>query len=123
MRELYRNGVLFTPDHRLLEIYQENEKLIAVLRNEYTDAEEEREVDQIVVEHGTLPMAELYFSLKPHSVNRGEFDSETLATEDRVVDVIHNPDAGFRLYRVGDAVTSRNIYAAIYDSLRLCHDL
>ena len=34
-----------------------------------------------------------------------------------------NPDGRYRLYRVGDAVASRNIHAAIFDSLRLCKDL
>ena len=31
-----------------------------------------------------------------------------------------NPDGRYQLFRVGDAVASRNIHAAIYDSLRLC---
>ena len=31
-----------------------------------------------------------------------------------------NPDGTYQLFRVGDAVASRNIHAAIYDSLRLC---
>ena len=34
-----------------------------------------------------------------------------------------NPDGTYLLYRVGDAVSSRNIHAAIYDSLRLCKSL
>ena len=34
-----------------------------------------------------------------------------------------NPEGRFRLYRVGDAVASRDIHAAILDSLRLCHRL
>ena len=33
-----------------------------------------------------------------------------------------NPDGRYQLFRVGDAVASRNIHAAIYDSLRLCKD-
>ena len=37
--------------------------------------------------------------------------------------VATNPDGHFQLFRVGDAVSSRNIHAAIYDSLRLCKDL
>jgi hypothetical protein len=28
--------------------------------------------------------------------------------------------AGYQLFRIGDAVASRNIHAAIYDALRLC---
>ena len=34
-----------------------------------------------------------------------------------------NPAGRYQLFRVGDAVASRNIHAAIYDSLRLCKDL
>ncbi len=29
-----------------------------------------------------------------------------------------NPDGAFVLYRIGDAVQSRNIHAAVYDGLR-----
>ena len=31
--------------------------------------------------------------------------------------------AGFRLYRIGDAVAARNTHAAIYDALRLMKDV
>ena len=34
-----------------------------------------------------------------------------------------NPDGPFQLFRIGDAVASRNIHAAIYDALRLGKDL
>ena len=34
--------------------------------------------------------------------------------------VSSNPDGRFQLFRIGDAVASRNIHAAIYDALRLC---
>ena len=37
--------------------------------------------------------------------------------------IASNPDGEFMLFRVGDAVASRNIHAAIYDSLRLCKEL
>ena len=33
---------------------------------------------------------------------------------------MRNRDGRFQLFRVGDAVSSRNIHAALYDSLRLC---
>ena len=33
-----------------------------------------------------------------------------------------NPDGGFNLVRIGDAVASRNIHAALYDALRVCKD-
>ena len=31
-----------------------------------------------------------------------------------------NPEAASMLFRIGDAVASRNIHAAIYDALRYC---
>jgi hypothetical protein len=37
--------------------------------------------------------------------------------------VVRNPKGRYALFRIGDAVSSRNIHAAIYDALRLCKDL
>ena len=34
-----------------------------------------------------------------------------------------NPDGAFQLFRIGDAVSGRNIHAAVYDALRLVKDL
>ena len=55
------------------------------------------------------------------SRNHGEIDQAALLSG-RPQDLTHNADGAFQLFRVGDAVTSRNIHAAIYDSLRLCKD-
>ena len=71
LRDLYKHKAVITPDTRLTEVYQEGNKLIAVLLNEYSDEEEERVVDQVVIEHGTLPNDELYFQLRPASKNLG----------------------------------------------------
>ena len=38
-------------------------------------------------------------------------------------EIVTNPAGGYLLYRIGDAVSSRNIHAAIYDALRLCKSL
>ncbi|MDX1432769.1 MAG: hypothetical protein R3286_10010 [Gammaproteobacteria bacterium] len=43
--------------------------------------------------------------------------------EGRPQPVTRNRDGRFQLFRVGDAVASRNIHAPIYDSLRRCKDL
>jgi hypothetical protein len=34
-----------------------------------------------------------------------------------------NPEGRFQLFRIGDAVASRNIHAAIFDGLRFAKDL
>ncbi len=122
LRELYKKGVILSPDLKLKEVYREGNRLVAVLENEYTQEEEERLVEQIVAEHGTLPEDTLYFELKPHSSNLGAVDYPALVAG-RPQDQVRNPAGRFQLFRVGDAIASRNIHAAIYDSLRLCKDL
>jgi N-methyl-L-proline demethylase len=82
------------------------------------DEEEERTVDQVVCEVGTLPNDELYFGLKPHSRNLGEIDLDALA-EDKLRLIESNPEGRFQLFRVGDAVLGRNVHAAIYESARI----
>ena len=42
---------------------------------------------------------------------------------DRYFKINKNDKGDYFLYRVGDAVSSRNIHAAIYDSLRICKDI
>ncbi|MDH3380782.1 MAG: NADH:flavin oxidoreductase [Gammaproteobacteria bacterium] len=122
LRNLYRHGVTMTTDRKLLKVSRHDNRLRAELENVYTGQREERFIDQVVVEHGTVPADELYFALKAHSCNDGVVDMQAL------IDGLPQPVGadrvdGFRLYRVGDAVASRNIHAAIYDSLRLCKDL
>ena len=119
LRELYNYGVVLTPDCRLTEIYGEGNRLVAVLRNEYNEAEEERAVDQVVVEQGTVPDDDLYFALKPRSRNLGEVNLRALIAGG-FEPIETNPAGGFQLFRIGDATAGRNIHAAIYDALRLC---
>jgi NADPH-dependent 2,4-dienoyl-CoA reductase/sulfur reductase-like enzyme len=122
MRELYGLGVRMLPDHRLTAVRREGNRLTAHLRNSYTLAHGEHRFDHVVVEHGTLPADELYHALKPGSRNRGQVDIEAL-TQGRPQPAFAEAAGGYLLYRVGDAVASRNIHAAIYDSLRLLKDL
>ena len=122
LASFYSKGVTLTPDRRLRSVEPEGNRLRAVLRNEYTDAEEARVVDQVVVEHGTLPAAELYHELAPLARNEGALDLDALIAG-RAQALASNPDGEFMLFRVGDAIASRNVHAAIYDSLRLCKEL
>ena len=122
LQALYEKGAKLSPDLRLRAVRREGNALVAELRNEYTLKMEMREVDQVVAEHGTLPRDDLYFALKPLSRNHGEVDYHALVGG-RPQAIVANPAGGFLLYRVGDAVASRNVHAAIFDSLRLCNDL
>ena len=114
----HAHGVRITINTRLLGLRRQGNRLAAVLGGDYGLRTETRIVDQVVVEHGTLPLDELYFALKQGSRNHGEVDYEALIVGGPQ-DVLRNPDGAYRLFRIGDAVSSRNIHAAIYDALRL----
>ena len=121
-RIFHRRGVRVTMNARLLSVRRRGNGLVAVLGSDYGDQQEEREVDQVVVEHGTLPLDELYEALKPGSRNGGEVDHAALLSG-RAQDVIRNAGSRYQLFRIGDAVSSRNIHAAVFDALRLAKDL
>jgi len=117
----HRAGVRITINSRLAAVHREGNKLAAVIGSDYGPGTQTRLVDQVVVEHGTLPLEDLYFALKEQSTNRGEVDYPAFIAG-RPQQIVRNPDGGFRLFRIGDAVASRNIHAAIYDALRLCKE-
>lgn len=121
-RVLQSRDVRVTVNTKLLSIRRAGNALVAVLGSEYGQRTWDREVDQVVVEHGTIPVDDLYFALLPYSTNLGEVDHESLIAGSAQT-VVRNPAGRFRLLRIGDAVTSRNIHAAIYDALRFTHDI
>ncbi len=119
LKRFYDGGAILTPDHRLMRLYREGNKLVAVLANELNGDQEEREVDQVVAERGSKPRDGVYFDLKAQSRNGGEVDLEAMVAGGPQT-IERNPDGSFMLFRVGDALSSRDIHAAIFDSLRLC---
>ncbi|MGS0743644.1 oxidoreductase [Glaciimonas sp. GG7] len=122
-RRMYAQGIIPTPNYWLDSVYAEGDKKVAVLRNEYTDIQEERVVDQVVVENGITPNDSLYWSLKPQSVNHGQTNIQKLyAAEPQPALAEPLGDGRFLLFRVGDCISMHNIHAAIFDSLRLCKD-
>jgi NADPH-dependent 2,4-dienoyl-CoA reductase/sulfur reductase-like enzyme len=108
-----------TPDHRLTAVRRTaDRRLEADLWNDYTRSTSHRVVDQVVVEHGSLPNDELYFELREGSCNGGELDLDAFIAgrpQERMVD----PAGTYRLFRVGDAVASRSIHSAIYEARRI----
>ena len=122
MRALQDKPVTFTVTYRLLSAERDGNRMKAVIGSDYlTEMRHERHFDQIVVNYGTQPLADLYFDLKSQSENLGAVDYNALiAGRPQVLD---GGPAGFRLYRIGDAVSARNTHAAIYDALRLMKDI
>ncbi len=118
MRALQARDTTFTVTWRLLSVERHGNALKATIGSDYGPVTQERLVDQVVVNHGTLPLDELYFALKPLSVNLGALDHEALVAQ-RPQTNAPNPQGQFRLWRIGDAVAARNTHAAILDALRL----
>ena len=117
-----RHDVTITLNRRLSAIARDGNGLNAVIGSDYSDLVSQRSVDQVVVEHATVPLDELYFALKDNATNQGAVDYDALiAGQPQTLN--SNPQGACRLFRIGDAVASRNIHAAIYDALRLCKDL
>lgn len=105
-----------------MSVTRDGSQLRAVVGSDYGDVTRDRMVDQVVVNHGTRPLDDLYFELKPASRNLGEVDYDDLA-KGKPQAVATNPEGQFRLFRIGDAVSARNTHAAIYDALRLLKDI
>ena len=118
MRAFHEKGVRITINTRLLSVIRDGNALVAELSSDFAPGwRDRREVDQVIVEHGTLPLDELYFELKPLSRNQGAVDYERLVSGGPIFPET-NADGTFVLFRIGDAVASRNIHAAIYDGIR-----
>jgi 2,4-dienoyl-CoA reductase-like NADH-dependent reductase (Old Yellow Enzyme family) len=123
MEKLTRAGARITTMTRVRALERAGNRIKATLWSPYTMADSgERVVDQVIVENATEPLADLYFALKEESGNRGEIDYDALIAG-RPQAIRGNPNGKFQLFRIGDAVASRNIHAAIYDALRLVKDL
>jgi len=118
LRAFSEFGVDVTLNLRLERVRRDGNRLVATFLDEYGRRRVERTADQIVVDHGATPVDDLYFALKPGSRNLGEVDQKALiaALAQRAV---RNPEGAYQLFRIGDAVASRNIHAAVYDALRL----
>jgi N-methyl-L-proline demethylase len=122
MRALQKLDVTFTVTYRLEAVRRDGNELVAIIGSDYDSVRKERRFDQIVVNHGTIPMDDLYFQLKPLSRNLGAVDYDALIAG-RAQKTESNSNGKFQLFRIGDAVSARNTHAAIYDALRLAKDL
>lgn len=122
MRSLQRMDVTFTVSYRLTSVERDGTQLLAQLGSDYGGVNKTRRVDQVVVNHGTRPLDELYFELKPLSSNQGAVDYSALLSGQTQPTPSH-AHGGFQLFRIGDAVAARNIHAAVFDALRLVKNL
>ena len=107
---------------RIQKINKRDNRLLITVGSDYSDKIETLETSQVIIEHGTKPLDQLYFDLKDNSYNLGSVDYNSLI-KGTFKEMKKNIQGSYFLYRVGDAVSSRNIHAAIYDSLRICKNI
>ncbi len=115
LRALQPRDVRLTMPWRVASVARAGNRLRVELTSDYGDARQSREIDQLVVNAGTTALDELYWALRPASSNRGEVDYEALLAGRAQPACV----GAFALYRIGDAIASRNIHAAILDAHRL----
>jgi 2,4-dienoyl-CoA reductase-like NADH-dependent reductase (Old Yellow Enzyme family)/thioredoxin reductase len=122
MRSLQKLDVTFTVTYRLMSVERGPNGLIAHVGSDYGGVHQQRLVDQVIINHGTRPLDELYLELKADSLNEGAVDYDALIAG-RPQPHSNTSGQGYQLFRIGDAVSARNTHAAIYDALRLVKDL
>ena len=111
-------GIVPLAEHRLHKVTRQGNQVAAHFVQELTGDPIVVQADQVIVEHGTVPVDDIYQSLRARARNDGVTDNQALVAGQA------QPEAesagGFVLYRIGDAVSSRNVQAAMFDALRLC---
>ena len=117
-KQLYQLNVPVHLDLALRSVRKEGGSLVATLTNDLTDTPIEIEADQVVVERGTYPLDEVFRELKGNSANRGVTDIDALL-QVQPQPFEASEEGGYRLYRVGDAVSSRSLHAALLDAFRI----
>ena len=110
-------GLIPITDQRLVSVERSANMLTAILLNELTHHQTQLDVDQVIVDMGTLPDSEMFAELRGQAGNDGVTDLDALIANR----IQPRGGAGFELHRIGDAQASRNVHAAIYDAFRLCH--
>jgi hypothetical protein len=123
LKNLQNKKITYSIAKRLIDVSIKGNKLNAIIGSDYDEHFKSNSTyDQIFLNYGVKPLDELYFKLVSFSKNEGEVNY-TKFIKGETQNIIKNKNNKFNLYRIGDAVSSRNIHAAIYDALRLVINL
>jgi 2,4-dienoyl-CoA reductase-like NADH-dependent reductase (Old Yellow Enzyme family)/thioredoxin reductase len=114
-------GVQILTDRRLAGIERDGAMLRASLVHEYGRGAELLQVARVITELGTDPVDDLFHALKPAARNRGVTDVDALKAGTPQPAYAETAN-GFALFRIGDAVASRDVHAAMLDALRVLKD-
>ena len=123
LKNLQDKKITFSIAKRLIDVSIKGNKLNTLIGSDYNkNFKHNVSYDQVFLNYGIKPLDELYFSLIPYSKNKGEIDYNKFVNGEEQ-DIIKSIKNKFNLFRIGDAISSRNIHAAIYDALRLVINL
>ena len=118
-KHFHQYQIQIYPDLRLSKVEKQGNSLTATFINELTDNPTSLSASGVIIEQGTLPADELFHKLRGQACNDGiTHIAALLAGQPQPHTGLW--ESGFELHRLGDAVASRTIHAAIYDALRLC---
>lgn len=115
-KRLAAQGVNTLAYLKLSALRKDGNRLVATLTHELTRQTQEIITDQVVLDTGTDSLADVFFELREGAANKGITDVDAMA------DWSAQPQArtqGYTLHRLGDAVTSRSIHAALLEAYRL----
>lgn len=110
-------GVKTLTEYELIRVCENDGRRGILLRHCLTGQEMRLEATQIAVENGTFPVLEPFDELRSLSSNDGVTEIETLMA---TAGLRRPLERGFELHRIGDAVSSRSVHAAMLDAMRLC---
>lgn len=119
-RRLAEIGLSPIFDTRLHKVERDGNRFAAHIAHELTGEVQVLSADQIIVEHGTVPADQLFQTVRQRSCNDGITDIPALLTGKPQPHPATHQENAFALYCIGDAVSSRNVAAAMFDALRLC---
>jgi len=118
LRDLLLQGLHYQCHFELEKIELNGNDKKVTLKNVLTNERVHQTYDHVVVENGTHAIDDIYHELKVHAKNAGQLDHEKILRSQNPFPII-NEDGEFFLVRIGDAISGRNIHAAILDALRI----
>jgi 2,4-dienoyl-CoA reductase-like NADH-dependent reductase (Old Yellow Enzyme family) len=122
LRDLAKQGVTFECFQDLVGVAPSGNRKEVTLSHVLTGETSVHVVDHVVMEHGITPMDDVFHELKSASINLGQVDQIAMVTGRNPLKPTQK-SGQFLLARLGDAITGRNIHAALYDALRICKDV
>lgn len=121
-KRFQQNGIPVHIDLRIEAVERVGEQLQATFIHELTDTKHHFTAKHVIVEQGTMPVADLYHALRDDACNKGVTDIDTLIAS-KPQPIRGAWATGYELHRIGSAVSNRAIHSAVLDAIRLCHML